>query len=170
MPIQGSRTLLRPTGPGDLPDLTAMWNDGRVMGWVGFPDGLGWDAGRMRAWLDRVQENPDRHHFVVSTDDLGFCGEAYFSADGGSGRASLDIKFRPEAQGRGLATDALRALIRHVFEIRPDVETVYTQPSERNIPARNLYRRCGLVSAQRPADLPPGDSFWALSRAEWEGL
>jgi RimJ/RimL family protein N-acetyltransferase len=140
------------------------------MGWVEFPNGLGWDEARMREWLDRVLDNPDRHHFMVSAEEVGFCGEAYYSADPASGLASLDIKFRPEAQGRGLATDALRTLIRHVFETRADVETVYTRPSERNTPAHNLYRRCGLAPAPRPAHLPPEGMFWALSRATWESL
>jgi RimJ/RimL family protein N-acetyltransferase len=82
-------------------------------------------------------------------------------------RAGLDIKFRPEAQGQGLATDALKILIRFVFETEPDVEEVWTEPSEENIAARRLYERCGLKPMSRPPDMEQGPSYWVLQREDW---
>jgi len=32
-----------------LPDLMKMWNDGEVMKYVGFPDGLGMDMAKMES-------------------------------------------------------------------------------------------------------------------------
>ncbi len=161
--ITGDQVTLRATAERDLPDLRALWNDGRVMQWVGFPDGLGYDAADVRRWYERLRADPRRHHFVIEHPELGFCGEVYYATDAAR-RASLDIKLRPAAQGRGIAAAALRALIAHVFRVEPDVDEVWTEPSPTNGAARRLYAGCGLQPAPRPADLPPGDSYWALRR------
>jgi RimJ/RimL family protein N-acetyltransferase len=166
--IQGDQVTLRPTSSTDLPDLQRLWNDGRVMRWVGFPDGLGYHTAAMSRWFDRLRADGGRHHFVIDHRALGFCGEVYYAIDSWR-RAGLDIKLRPEAQGRGIAADALRALIAHVFRAAPDVDEVWTEPSAGNEAARRLYARCGLQPRPRPADLPPGESYWALRRDEDAG-
>lgn len=162
--IKGERVIIRKTTERDLGDLQKLWNDGRVMKWVGFPDGLGYDRETFEAWLAEVEANPARHHFVIVAPEMGFCGETYYAVDSGHQRASLDIKLIPEAQGKGLATDALRTLIRHVFAVEDGVNSVWTQPSRENRAARRLYRRCGLRPAPRPSEITNGESFWALSR------
>jgi len=164
--ILGDRVLIRTTSQGDLVDLMGLWNDGRVMQWVGFPDGLGYDRQTVQTWFDKLQANPLRHHFVVIRRGIGFCGEVYYAVEPLHQRAGLDIKLRPEAQGQGLATDALKTLIRHVFKVEPDVDSVWTQPSQINIAARALYTRCGLKEKPRPADLQQGESYWELTRVE----
>jgi RimJ/RimL family protein N-acetyltransferase len=164
--IQGEKVLVRTTSDNDLEDLMALWNDGRVMRWVGFPDGLDYDQESVRTWFERLQADPRRHHFVVLADEIGFCGEVYYAVDQLQRRAGLDIKLRPEAQGQGLATEALNNLIRHVFSEESSVDTVWTQPSEANKAARALYTRCGLKPAHLPDDILQGESFWVLSREE----
>jgi RimJ/RimL family protein N-acetyltransferase len=167
--IQGERVLIRTTSQGDLVDLMELWNDGRVMHWVGFPDGLGYDREAIQDWFDKLQSNPQRHHFVVHTQGIGFGGEVYYAVDPLHRRASLDIKLRPKAQGQGLATDALNTLIQHVFQAEPDVDSVWTQPSKANTAARALYNRCGMSLKPRPADIQTGESFWELTRIKASG-
>ena len=164
--VRGDRVTIRPTTEGDLRDLMGLWNDGRVMRWVGFPDGLGYDSEKIHAWYERIQSNPECHHFVVRAGDVGFCGEVYYAVDRTHRRAGLDIKFRPEAQGHGLATDALTALIDLVFGAEPDVDAVWTEPSEENIAAQKLYARCGLAPRPRPPDLGSGESYWERRRGD----
>lgn len=91
--------LIRPTKAGDLPDLGRLWNDGRVMRWVGYPDGLGMDEAGLGDWLAWVLDSTERHHFVVREPDGRFCGELYYRLDA-AGRAALDIKLVPEAHDR----------------------------------------------------------------------
>jgi RimJ/RimL family protein N-acetyltransferase len=124
---------------------------------------LGYDREAIGKWYERLQREPHRHHFVVFAASVGFCGEVYYAVDREHRRAALDIKFVPEAQGKGLATDALKVLIRHVFETEKDVNVVWAEPSEANSAARQLYRRCGLEPAPRPADFGEG-LYWMLSR------
>lgn len=165
--ICGNRATLRTITEGDVPDLMTLWNDGRVMKWVGFPNGLGYDLKKISDWLSRLQANSDRHHFVVHAEGIGFCGEVYYAVDRMHKRAGLDIKFRSEAQRQGLATDALKTLIRFVFEMEPDVEVVWTEPSEENIAARKLYERCGLKPRPCPPDMEQGLSYWEKRRENW---
>jgi RimJ/RimL family protein N-acetyltransferase len=166
--IKGKQVIIQPTSRADLNDLLRLWNDGQVMQWVGFPDGLGYDREQINSWFSRVKSDPDRHHFVFRTREIAFCGEVYYALDHKLERASLDIKLLPEAQGRGLATDALKTLINHVFEFEKSVNYVWTEPSKANLNARRLYVRCGLQSTERPPDIQPGESFWVLSRQEWK--
>jgi RimJ/RimL family protein N-acetyltransferase len=156
---------LRETTRDDLEAIRDLWNDGRVMGWVGFPDGLGYDAGRMADWWEHLRADAARHHFVIEADAIGFCGEAFFAVDEARRRAGLDIKLRPAAQGRGIATHALRVLIARVFAEEPAVDAVWTEPPPHNHAARRLYDRCSLAPAARPGDLPPGESYWELRRS-----
>jgi RimJ/RimL family protein N-acetyltransferase len=144
-----------------------MWNDGRVMKWVGFPDGLGYDQGAVETWYAQVEANPDRHHFVVFVQGIGFCGEVYYAVDKTHQLAGLDIKLVTEAQGRGIAADALSTLITHVFDTEDEVESVWTEPSQENHAARRLYARCGLRPKTRPSEMKLRESFWALTRVEW---
>lgn len=167
MQLRGNRVTLRTTERGDLNGLLALWNDGRVMQWVGFPVGLGYNAEQMARWFDELQLQPFRHHYVVFDEDGRFGGEIYYAVDREHGRAGLDIKLAPAAQGRGLAADALRTLIRHVFETEPDVMLVWTEPRADNLASKRLYARCGLRPEPRPVDLRPFESFWALSRTRW---
>lgn len=165
--IPGRRVLLLSTQETDLPALLRLWNDGAVMQWVGFPDGLGYDLETMRAWLRRLQANRDRHHFTVCAGDGRFCGEAYGSLDRERRRASLDIKLVPEAQGQGRNRDAFGALIDWVFHTLPEADAVWVEPWPNNLAARTLYYSCGLRQTNRPADLREGPSYWELTRSAW---
>jgi len=161
-----SEVSLHPTGEADLPDLIRLWNDGRVMRWVGFPRGLGYDLPKMREWLRRLQADGLRHHFVVRTPQGAFCGEVYYAVDREHRRAGLDIKLLPRVQGRGIASTALQQLIELVFTAEKDIDAVWTEPSGKNQAARNLYGRCGLKPAARPRDMGEGESYWELRRSE----
>jgi SAM-dependent methyltransferase/RimJ/RimL family protein N-acetyltransferase len=167
--IPGKRVTLRSTEKADLPALLSLWNDGDVMRWVGFPDGLGYDEAKITGWLARIQEDRDSYHFAVYEAEIGFCGEAFCRLDRTHRRGSLDIKFVPKARGSGRSRDALQTLIRWVFESLEQADAVWTQPSEENLAARTLYYSCGLRPAPRPADLPEYTSYWTMSRDEWRG-
>ena len=56
--IEGKRVRLRSTRKEDLPELVALWNDGDVMKWVGFPAGLGYDIEKASRWLTGMNANP----------------------------------------------------------------------------------------------------------------
>jgi RimJ/RimL family protein N-acetyltransferase len=78
--IEGERIAIRPATPAALRDLIRLWNDGRVMRWVGFPEGLGYTAEDVASWYHALQKRPNRQHFVVHSAETGFCGEVYYTA------------------------------------------------------------------------------------------
>jgi len=159
--------VLACTVESDLPELMTLWNDGRVMSWVGFPGGLRYDMPRMLRWLHAMRAHPDRFHFTARCAEIGFCGELYCDLNRAHRRAGLDIKFTPGAQGDGRSRIALRSLIRWIFATLPEADAVWTEPVASNLASRTLYYSCGLRSTERPADLEPGPSYWELTRASW---
>ena len=79
-----------------------------------------WSLVEEKAWLDRVMKNEDRSMvtFVVETTDgeyVGSTGLAHIDPRNRSAEAGIVIG-RPEEWGRGLGTDAMKALLRHGFE------------------------------------------------------
>jgi RimJ/RimL family protein N-acetyltransferase len=140
---------LRRTSEADLLNLMALWNDGRVMAFVGFPHGLGATPESMAAWLHRLRADASRRHFSIHAPDVGFCGEAYYAIDAEHDLATLDIKLRPEAQGRGIALAAMTHLISEIFDDGL-AGRAYVDPSRDNAPALRLYQRLGFVDAVRP--------------------
>ncbi len=165
LPTDAPRVTLKPTSEEDLPLLLKLWNDGRVMKFVGFPNGLGYDESRMLKWFARMKTDPDFRHFVVIAPGVGFCGEVCFRVDRAHRRAGLDVKFMPEARGKGLAQAALGMVIDLAFSTVQDVDEVWVEPWPENLAAQNLYRRCGLHPKPRPPDIGhDGPSYWARER------
>lgn len=140
---------LRRTSEAELPDLMTLWNDGRVMAFVGFPHGLGATPESMARWLDRLEADASRRHYSIFEPEIGFCGEAYSAIDAEHDLATLDIKLRPEAQGRGIASQALSQVLEEIFD-GGLAARAYVDPSRHNEPALRLYRRLNFTEAVRP--------------------
>jgi hypothetical protein len=64
----------------DLQDPLGLWNDGRIMRWVGFPDDLRYDSARISRRFARLQEPPHRRHFIVTSSHLRSCGQACYAS------------------------------------------------------------------------------------------
>ena len=170
MKIHGDKVIIKETDRGDLEDIQQLWNNGEVMASVGYPDGLGQTFAEMGVWFKNIQECQQAKHYVIFTVDEKFCGELFYRKNLKYNRAGLDIKLLPEAQGQGLATEALQLIIDYIFKNEDKIEAVWTEPSEENRAARKLYARAGLEAKERPADLKPGRPYWELSREDWQAL
>lgn len=167
MDLVGKNVIIKETEKCDLENIMSLWNNGEVMKWVNFPNGLNMTHKKINVWYDKLINNDNRHHFVVLTKDLTFCGEVYYGVNPIGKRAVLDIKFLPKFQGKGLATEALMLLIGLVFDEEIEVNAVWTEPNLGNNAAMNLYARCGLEPTIRPKDLDPHDSYYELTKKKW---
>ncbi len=168
MEITGEKVIIKETDENDLKDIQRLWNNGDVMKTVGFPEGLGQTFAEMMLWFNNLQAtNKARHYIVLSSDD-DFCGELFYRKDPEHKRAGLDIKLLPEAQGRGLATEALQLFIDYIFKNEDDIEAVWTEPARENKAARRLYTRVGLKEKERPDDMGSKGSYWELTRNDWQ--
>ena len=92
----------------ELDNVKALWADGDVMKFVGFPDGLLQTDDEMKVWLDWIEsERPKVNHYSIF-DGSVYCGETFYSIDSKHGNsASMDIKLFGFARGKGIAAKAL---------------------------------------------------------------
>jgi aminoglycoside 6'-N-acetyltransferase len=135
-PLQGQIVRLRAVSAGDAARLTEIVTHPEVAQWWGSFD------------LDRV------HRELVAPDDgtVTFAIEADGQAVGliqyleenepDYRHAALDMFLHPDWHGRGLGTDALRTLARHLFEDRGH-HRLTIDPAAHNQRAIRAYRRVG---------------------------
>lgn len=145
---------ITPTTETDLIHIQALWNDGNVMTFVGFPQGLGMTMEKMHQWYTWLSAGrPLREHFSIYDSGV-YCGESFFNIDE-HGFAALDIKLFAASRSKGIGSQGLRHAIRKAFH--GGAHTVWVDPSEVNTKALALYQRLGFKAAQRPAhqeDIP----------------
>lgn len=152
---------IRETSEEDLKNLKALWADGDVMKFVGFPDGLHETDESMMKWLNRISSaRPLVNHYSIF-EGSAFCGETFYSIDKEHGScASLDIKLFRFARGKGIATKALSYAIENAF--RNGAEKVWVDPNPENIKAIALYDRLGFVRKPLPNYLIDDESTTAI--------
>ena len=140
---------IRETSLEDIKNVQALWADGDVMRFVGFPEGLRETDEAMRKWLGRIAaRRPAVNHFSIYEDGK-YCGEAYYEIDSGhDNSAALDIKLFRFARGRGIASRALAHAIEAAF--RNGAETVWVDPDPENAKAIALYERLGFKRKDMP--------------------
>ena len=138
------------TSAEHLPLIQALWADGEVMRYVGFPDGLMQSDEEMLIWFRRLESRfPDACNYSIFEDGV-FCGESFYSVSP-YGDAALDIKLLSFARGRGIASAGLRFALREAFSVGAAV--VWVDPVPQNLKAIALYERLGFERAAVPEHL-----------------
>ncbi len=133
--LRGDQVSLRPVTEDDVDPLVALFEVPEVAEW--WP---GENVARLRARLDSPDEGVG---LVIEVDGrlIGFV--RYFEEPDPDYRsASIDIVLHPEWCDRGLGTDALRTLARHLFEDRGH-HRITIDPAVVNARAIASYRKVG---------------------------
>ncbi len=150
MNVFSARTHLRPTQHEDLRFLQALWNDGEVMRYKGYPQGMHvtdecmerWWAMTPQAQASGASNSPlAPPHCVIELLDGTPIGELSFSVDV-QHRALIDLKLASSFRGQGYATEILTALVRELFATSRVTKAVM-EPSATNTAAVKLMRRGG---------------------------
>jgi FMN phosphatase YigB (HAD superfamily)/RimJ/RimL family protein N-acetyltransferase len=160
--IHGQRTLLRPVTPADLPFLQGLWNDGAVMGPVGFPAGLNMTEEKMARWWQKCQSWTATHLLIETPagTPLGESGWGFMDTPG-----MLELKLARDYWGQGYAADALGALLDYLFR-HTAIEGAVVTPHRQNAAARRLYRHFNFQPGSPPAGPADEDyEVWTLSRS-----
>jgi len=157
---------IKETSEEDLPNILKLWNDGNVMSFVGYPDGLGVTIEKLMEWLPWAIAKPLRCHYSFYHDTLGYCGETFYCVDQEHGLAAMDIKLFPHARGKGIAEFALRYAINQAFE-QGHASKVYVEPVPENKKAWKLYKKLGFSVRQRPVFLGEWNTYLELSKEIW---
>ena len=170
MDILGARIHIRPCRHDDLPFLQGLWNDGAVMRYAGYPQGMQVSRESMEQWwsmTQRAQQAPGEYlafatpHCVIERLDGVLIGEFAYSFDGQQ-RASIDLKLDAVSWGQGFAGEALVLALREIFATTP-VKKIVVEPLPANEPALALLRRCGF----QPAPTENHPHRWECTRADF---
>ena len=166
--IVTERLVLRPMRPGDVPAFVAYRRHPDVARWQS------WDTGYSQADGERLVAaqagaglaEPGRWIQVAVLDRAtgGLCGDCAVHVEEGPPRtAEVGVTFAPETQGRGLATEALRAFVTHLFETR-GVHRVIACADDRNTPVHRLLERLGFRCEARHVDAEWFKGEWCTMR------
>ena len=165
---------LKETSVSDLDNVRDLWNDGEVMKFVGFPEGLNITTDKLIPWLDSIiKARPYTNNYSIYANELGYCGEAFYSVDKKS-YASLDIKLFKNCRGKGIAFQALCFVINKAFE-EGKAKVVWVDPHPENINALKLYERVGFKAAEMPAYIQESEldgidyvpCYMEINRDDW---
>jgi aminoglycoside 6'-N-acetyltransferase len=134
--LRGERVVLRPLTETDLPRIAEIISNPEVEQWWTFHD-----EARLRAELF---DDPEVEPFAVEFEGAVVGLIEYSEETEPDYRsAGIDIALDPECcVGRGLGPDALRTLIRHLFEQR-DHHRITIDPSVGNRRAIAAYEKVG---------------------------
>lgn len=161
------KVLIKETSFEDLANIMKLWNNGKVMKFVGFPNGLGITIEELEMWLEEIIKKPQRCHYSIYAEGIEYCGESFYSVSDETGLAMLDIKLLPDAQGKGIAYIGLNYAIEKAF-LEGKAKAVYVEPHIDNKMAWKLYHKIGFVSKTRPKFLEVGDTYLELDYNQWQ--
>ncbi len=134
--LTGSLVVLRPVGEADIPALAAIRAKPEVYRWWrGGPD--------LRAAVAEELANEDEHGFVVESEDriVGFI-QWWAEEEPDYRHAGIDIYLDPSVHGRGLGTDAVRTLARHLIKDHGH-HRITIDPATDNAAAIRCYAKAG---------------------------
>ncbi|MEU9860188.1 GNAT family protein [Streptomyces sp. NPDC047971] len=134
--LRGAGVVLRPSRSGDVPALAAIRATPEVRArWRGGDD--------MRAEVASDLADPDTHCLTVFHEDRIVCMIQWYAEEEPDYRhAGIDLFLDPSVHGRGLGTDAVRTLARHLVD---DVghHRLVIDPAADNAAAIRCYEKAG---------------------------
>jgi aminoglycoside 6'-N-acetyltransferase len=143
--VRGLLTELRPATSADLETLVTWLNDPDIYHWWG-GDPISRDEVEAKYTGARSSLI---NSFIVEEGGIpvGYI-QSYVASESSCG---IDIFLAPSGQGRGLGTDAVRALAEFLIGVE-EWQVVTADPASDNLRARALWQRAGFVASGRITD------------------
>jgi aminoglycoside 6'-N-acetyltransferase len=132
--LRGDRVLLRPAREADLPALVAMNATPSVAAWWP-PEGIEW-------WRRQLDDETTAMFAIEVDGDLAGMVQYSEETEPDYRAAGIDLFLGPEHQDRGLGTEAVRTLARHLIRDRGH-HRLTIDPAASNARAIACYRRVG---------------------------
>ncbi len=136
------RLRARRLAPGDLADMLAVYGDADVVRWVG--DGAVLDEAACRRWLDVTADNYDKRGYGMAALEsreggkvVGFCGLVH---PGGQEQVEIKYALRRDCWGRGLATEAVTAMLAYGEQVLQLKRVIATTAPENEASHRVLLK------------------------------
>ena len=144
-----NKLIIKETTEEDLENILSLWNNGDVMKFVGFPNGLGVTLKHLKEkWFPNINKNNIRKHYSIYHEEIGYCGESFYSVQDNL-KCALDIKLFAKARGKGIAYKALKHAINKAFTLGK-AKVVYVDPNKKNEKAIALYKKLGFIEYKHP--------------------
>ena len=135
MEIRGDSVVLRPLRVEDVPELVEIGKQPEVARW--------WTSVTPEKVTAKAEGRDDATALAILADDRVVGMIQYFEEDDPEYRsASIDIFLSNEVHGRGLGTDAVRALARWLIRERGH-HRITIDPAVENAPAVRAYEKVG---------------------------
>ena len=152
--IVGARVTLRPPTRDDVPALVRIREMPEVYAF--------WRGGRdLRAAVEADFAEPGVHPYVIVVDDVVVGWIQWQEEDDPDYRhASIDVYVDPACHGRGLGTDAVATMARHLF-VDHGHHRIEIDPAADNVAAIRAYTKVGFrpVGITRRSERGP-DGSW----------
>jgi RimJ/RimL family protein N-acetyltransferase len=173
--IQTPRLTIRCFQPTDLEPFVAYRNLPEVARWQTWTD---YSLERGAQFLQELQTlepfTPDTHYQLAVQLENTLIGDLYCKLDGAGQQAEIGFSFAPTFQGQGYASEAVRGLLGHLFEV-VGLHRVYAITDPRNTASRRLLERVGMrLEGQMKESLWfkgewADDFYFAILASEWSG-
>lgn len=176
LPLLTDRLVLRRYGPGDVEGYAAIRNDPAVARYQSWS--LPFPMDRARSHIDDfvAMDGPTAGEWfglaVADRATGALIGDLPVRVDGAFPVAEIGYSFTPSAQGQGLATEAVTALVDWLFE-RYGLRRLEAYLHPDNLPSARLLERLGFLheGVKRLSfgsdDDPSDDPIYGLLRDEW---
>ena len=175
--IVTERLVLRLMEAGDVAAFAAYRSHPDVARYQSWDTGFSREDGErlVAAQADADFGEADRWIQVAAVDRVSgaLCGDCAVHIETSPPRtAEVGVTFAPETQGRGLASEALAAVVTRLFE-EHDIHRVHAEADDRNVAVHRLLERLGFRCEARlvEADFFKGDwctmRTYAVLRREW---
>jgi len=140
--VQTARLELREILESDREYLIDLFTDAQVKQTYMLPDFA--DRGEAELLFTRIRElseKEDRYVFAISYQGelIGLINDTEIEGT----RIELGYALRPKYHNRGFATEALQAIIKHLFEV--GFEEIMAGAFEENVASQRVMEKCGMV-------------------------
>lgn len=144
------RVALRPLAAGDEPALLRIHRTPEVVRWWDEPErGFPWDE-------------PESTRFTIVVDgEVAGLIQYWEETDARYRHAGIDLFLDPALHGRGIGTEAVRRVVRHLVDERGH-HRITIDPAAENAAAIRCYEKAGFrpVGVMRNAERDAGGSGW----------
>lgn len=143
MIFQTKRLKVRKAETSDVDFYSRLWNSGKVMKMVGFPQGLRISEERI---IEQIENHPD-HVFdqtlvVIEKISGEKIGECKLGLPNENGISCPDFKFLPEYWGKGFGGEIINGLCQYIFS-QTETRIVETSPNVNNIASQKMAESAG---------------------------
>ena len=142
------RLKVRKAETSDIDFYLSLWNSGKVMHNVGFPNGLGISRESVKKQIEGYGESEFNRTLVVIEKSSGKAiGECKLGFPNEEGISKTDIKFLPEFWGNGYGKEIKNAICLYLFS-RTICKIFEASPNKKNLASQKMQEACGGVKVR----------------------